>query len=69
LLANVKASTGIGGRLLVRTEDATTWMEIYEGVNRPEAFEAALADAVAACDFATIVVANSGRHIERFKSL
>lgn len=68
LLASVKESSGIAGRLLVRKEDPTTWMEIYEGVDTSTAFEAALERAVAACGFSGIVVANSGRHIERFKS-
>lgn len=69
LLAHVKSTTGITGRLLVRTEDPSTWMEIYENIDSETAFEAALAAAVTDCGFTSIVAADSGRHIERFKAL
>ena len=38
LQAHVKNATGISGRLLVRTEDPSTWMEIYENIDPDTAF-------------------------------
>ena len=37
-------ATGIGGRLLRRRDDETTWMEIYESVPDGARFEAKLAE-------------------------
>lgn len=60
--------TGIRGRVLMRRDDSTTWMEIYEGVAAPAQFEPALAAAVErhrAADFAHDRV----RHTETFVAL
>jgi hypothetical protein len=69
ILAEIKQETGIQGRLLMRTDDKTTWMEIYEGVTRETPFEAALSAAVERASASRILAEGSHRHIERFRPL
>jgi hypothetical protein len=47
LLRDVLGATGVAGRVLVRRDDPTTWMEIYEDVADVERFDRALAAGVA----------------------
>lgn len=62
---DVAARTAIRGRVLVRRDDPSTWMEIYEGVAAPADFERELTAAVARHDAASI--AHEGvRHLEAF---
>jgi hypothetical protein len=51
-------------RRVVRCDDATTWMEIYEGIADYAAFATAL-DA-AALDFGCATFTRGGRHVECF---
>ena len=37
---------GVGGRLLRRRDDETTWMEVYEDIGDPQRFEVELAELV-----------------------
>ena len=46
LQRELSEATGIGGRLLRRRDDDTTWMEIYESVPDHAAFEVRLAELV-----------------------
>lgn len=62
---DVAACTAVRGRVLVRRDDPTTWMEIYEGVTAPDDFERALADAVVRHAAAGIADAGA-RHVEAF---
>jgi hypothetical protein len=43
LFAAVERETGVRGRWLRRRDEATTYMEVYEGVKDEPAFEALLA--------------------------
>ena len=43
LLLRIQEQTGVTGRWMRRRDDATTYMEVYEGVKDEQAFEAALA--------------------------
>jgi hypothetical protein len=61
---DVAKATGVMGRLLMRSEDPTTWMEVYENVVDAKAFERALAQATSAHGVPTL--APDGRHLERF---
>lgn len=61
------ARTGVAGRLMERLGDATTWMEIYEPVADPVAFEAALESEAAAFRLAELIEPGSARHVERFE--
>jgi hypothetical protein len=58
--------TGIGGRLMRRAEDPTTWMEVYESVPDPASFERSLDAAVARFGLARLLGADGRRHVERF---
>ena len=62
---DVAARTAVRGRVLVRRDDPATWMEIYEGVSAPEAFERELAAAVV--HHGAAAMAHQGaRHVEAF---
>lgn len=64
MMLDVAMACGVAGRLLVRADDRTTWMEVYEGVDDPLTFETALARAIAEHD--VDAHAQDGRHVERF---
>lgn len=65
LQADIARRCGVVGRLLTRTDDRTTFLEIYENiVLDTSVFDAILADAVSASGFA--VHAPEGRHVECF---
>jgi hypothetical protein len=54
------------GRLLRKRDDAMTWMETYEGVQDPDAFERDLLSAVRAAQFAAVLEPGGDRHMECF---
>jgi hypothetical protein len=60
--------TGIGGRLLRRRDDHTTWMEIYENVADAERFEAEIAGLVERHGLAGLLAPGSSRKLEIFRS-
>lgn len=64
--ASLATRTGVAGRLLERCGDGATWMEIYESVTDPAAFEAALASEIEAHKLAALIEPGSTRHLERF---
>ena len=68
LQRELTSGTGIGGRLLRRRDDETTWMEIYENVVDTERFEAALAELVKHHGLAALLVPGSSRKQEIFRS-
>ncbi|HQR10488.1 MAG TPA: DUF4936 family protein [Casimicrobiaceae bacterium] len=77
VLADVRGRTGVAGRLLVRTaldgtlarrDEADTWMEVYDDVADPVAFERELAAALRRHDIARFVP-EGDRHIEAFVAL
>jgi Domain of unknown function (DUF4936) len=68
LFALMQAQTGVAGRLQCRLDDATTWMEIYEGVADAEAFNSALQRNAEACGLQTLP-GDAQRVIERFTDL
>jgi len=59
--------TGIGGRLLRRRDDETTWMEIYENVADGARFEASLAALVERHGITALLVPGSSRKQEVFR--
>ena len=63
-LADVARATGVTGRLCQRSDDPSTWMEIYEHVHDVHAFDAALAAAVIRHGVGVHIP--DGRHVERF---
>jgi hypothetical protein len=60
--------TGIGGRLLRRRDDETTWMEIYENVEDGARFEAELAKLVEGHGIGALLAPGSSRRQEVFRS-
>ena len=61
--------TGIGGRLLRRRDDETTWMEIYENVPDTARFEAEIAKLVERHGLAALLLPGSFRKQEVFRTL
>ena len=66
MMLDLAMTTGVAGRVLVRNDDARTWMEIYEDVDDPEAFERVLA--AAATRHRVAALADGGRHVECFRA-
>ena len=62
-------NAGVGGRLLRRRDDETTWMEIYENVQDGARFEAELAKLVERHRLAGLLVPGSSRKQEVFRAL
>jgi hypothetical protein len=61
-------ATGVGGRLLRRRDDETTWMEIYEDVPDAARFEAKLAELANRHGIPALLAAGSSRKQEIFRS-
>ena len=61
IFESVRQGTGIQGRWMRRRDDATTYMEVYEGVADDAAFEALLARETAGFGVE--------RRVERFRSV
>ncbi|HVO87884.1 MAG TPA: DUF4936 family protein [Casimicrobiaceae bacterium] len=68
LMSAVEARTGIAGRVLARRDDASTWMEIYEGVDDAARFERVLSELAREHD-ALSFIEDGRRHTERFAAL
>jgi len=67
LQRDLSEATGIGGRLLRRRDDETTWMEIYESVPDGARFEMELAQLVARHGILALLVPGSSRKQEVFR--
>ncbi|MBL8471080.1 MAG: DUF4936 family protein [Rhodocyclaceae bacterium] len=65
--ASLRAATGVAGRYRRRLDDASTWMEIYEGVTDPRNFEVELGMHVQRHDLYAFLLPGTARHIERFR--
>lgn len=66
LLAAVRKSTGIQGRLLTKRGEPNLWMEVYENVADESKFEWELADAAGRLEVEEFLLPG-GRHIECFR--
>jgi hypothetical protein len=65
LFADLEAQTGVCGRLLARSDDPQTWMEVYEPVPQAADFICALAQAEQRHGLPAHA-ADAQRHVERF---
>lgn len=66
-LDDVTAATGLRGRLMRRTDDPATWMEVYDPVDDPEALERAIDAAVARHDLTRFLKPGTRRMAEKFQ--
>src|SRR5262245_4025900 len=67
LQRELSEATGIGGRLLRRQDDETTWMEIYESVSDGPRFEGKLAELVERHGIPGLLAPGSSRKQEVFR--
>jgi hypothetical protein len=67
LLRDLSLAAGVTGRILVRRDDPSTWMEVFENVVDTTRFDAALEDATARCGIEHLI--DGRRHVERFADL
>lgn len=65
MMARVACRGGVAGRLLKKHGEARLWMEVYEGIADPDAFERLLARAVD--EFDVEMFCDDNRHAECFE--
>ena len=68
MLTTLEQRTAVSGRLQQRQGEPLLWMEVYESVRDPGAFEALLADLLEANGFASFLAPGASRQTERFVS-
>jgi hypothetical protein len=68
MLTTLEQRTAVSGRLQQRQDEPLLWMEVYESVRDPAAFEAVLADLLLANDFESFLAPEASRKTERFVS-
>jgi hypothetical protein len=68
LQRSLAAKSGVRGRLLRRRDKTDTWMEIYEDVGDPDAFESLLGSELKRVRFAELLGPDSPRRTEVFQS-
>lgn len=68
LLAEIRERTGVAGRLMRRSDDVATWMEVYEGAI-PVGFASELERAAVASGIGAHLAAGARRVVERFEAL
>lgn len=64
--AALERRTGVRGRLFSRFHEDATWMEVYENVDTPEAFEQILREELEHHRVGELVQPGSARHLECF---
>lgn len=69
LQSALNARFGIPGRLLCKRGEPALWMEVYEGVEDGDAFEAEMARRLLALDFDRHLVPGSKRQVECFEQM
>jgi hypothetical protein len=67
LQAKLCESIGVRGRLMTRRGEPNLWMEVYEAVSDPAAFERALEIAVHELQLHQWLAPGSQRHVECFE--
>ena len=66
VLTLLERRVGVAGHLLRRQDEPLLWMEVYDCVRDPAAFEAALAQLLDERGFAAFLAPGSTRKVERF---
>jgi hypothetical protein len=67
LQAELAASIGARCRLMTKRGEPDLWMEVYEAVRDPAAFERALENAVRELQLEQLLAPGSRRHVECFE--
>ena len=65
--ARLACRTGVRGRLLRKRGEPAVWMEVYEEVDKGDAFEHALAQLVSEAELEVWLPAGESRHLECFE--
>ena len=65
--ADLRARSGVSGRLLAKRDEPALWMEVYEGVRDASAFEVELDRLIAATKLEGFLEPGSRRHTECFE--
>jgi hypothetical protein len=68
LQKDLSLATGVGGRLMRRRDDETTWMEIYENVADGTGFESKLEELAERHGVAALLAPGSSRKQEVFRA-
>jgi hypothetical protein len=66
LQEKLHACSGVRGRVVAKRDDPFLWMEVYEGVDDPPAFEAQLGRLIEQTRFAQVLAQGSARKMECF---
>ncbi|MCW5627108.1 MAG: DUF4936 family protein [Burkholderiales bacterium] len=66
LFDRLRHATGIAGRLQIKCDEPTLWMEIYTDVTDPDGFEQHLTRCAADSGLPDLLAPGSRRRIERF---
>jgi hypothetical protein len=66
VMALLEQRVGVAGKLLCRQDEPLLWMEVYDGVCNPAAFETELTELLAERGFSSFLAPDSARKIERF---
>jgi hypothetical protein len=67
VFAEVQARCGVVGRLLQRADESAIWMEVFEGIDDPQGFQAILDESVARSGLTELLADKGVRHIEHFR--
>jgi hypothetical protein len=65
MMADIARRTGVNGRLLVRRDQPSTWMEIYENVADAVGFEREIAIVALRHELSRFIIGGT-RHVEAF---
>lgn len=66
-LDDIERECGLRGRLMRRTDEPSTWMEVYDHIENPEALERAVERAVAKHGLERFLKPGTRRMFEKFQ--
>jgi hypothetical protein len=69
LLAALQASSGIAGQVYRKTHEPLLWMEVYSGVDDPDALIDTLTRLAEIHGLTACIAENQRRHVEQFSPL
>ena len=63
----LRKRAGVTARLMIKTDDPSLWMEVYEGIGDEARFLTSLRECVEASGLLSCLASDSERHIEMFR--